>query len=250
LAVSSPALAQGETQTQQVIPVVPPPTSGTPPWMSAWIGGSFTNHFDGGYAGFTTATNPQKSLYADTWMVRMDFFGGRYDSSIFNGVTNQDQDVWMHGADFLVGYKWVQPSWSFSLYAGPSYEFHNNKDPNATIHGGEAGAKIVLEHYWNINPLWNLSTGGAFATAFTSWYAYSQLAYAVSPNLKIGPEVIVFGNEAPYKEYRVGGFVRFPTGFGELTVSGGFLDPITDGQSGWYASVLLSRNFDQFLRPL
>jgi hypothetical protein len=250
LACSSPALAQGETQTQTVIPMVTPAGSSAPPWMYAWIGGSFTEHFQGGYVGFVTATNPNKSLWENTWMVRMDFQGGRYDSSIFNGTTNQDQTVWEHGADFLIGYKWVNPNGSFNLYAGPAYEFHNNKDPNATIRGGEGGVKVVAETDWKMNELWSAAAGGAYSMAFTTLYAYGQLAYAVNPNLKIGPEVIVFGNEAPYKEYRVGAFVRFPTGFGELTVSGGFLDPITDGQSGWYASILLGRNFDSLLRPL
>ena len=235
---------------QAVVPIVTAPASSVPPWMYAWIGAGVTNQFQGGYVGFTTAANPQKSLWADGFLVRMDFQGGRYDSSIFTGNTNQDQTVWEHGADFLIGYKWNNPNGSLTLYAGPAYEFHNNKDPNATIRGGEGGVKVVLEHDWKMNDQWNLASGGAYSMAFSTWYAYGQLAYTVSPSLKIGPEVILFGNEAPYKEYRVGGFVRFPTALGELTISGGFLDPNTDGSSGWYAGVLLGRNFDSLMRPL
>jgi hypothetical protein len=243
--VASPALAQQQTSqpSAPVYPIAPTriPSPGTPPWMNTWIGGGITNSFQGGFAGFTTATNPQRSLWIDGWLVRMDFVGGKYSS--INGVTGNDDSVETHGADFLIGYRKALPNSSLALYVGPAYEFHNNSDPTVKIRGGEGGVKGLFEHWWQIAPDWTLSSGASYSMAFSTYYAYSQLAYRLSPHFELGPEVSLFGNEAPYRELRAGAFVRFDTAIGQVTVGGGYRDPLTTGSTGYYISFMLGNNF-------
>ena len=209
--------------------------------MNTWIGGGITNGFQGGFAGFTTATNPQRSLWIDTWLVRMDFQGGKYSNS--GGVTGNDNSVEEHGADFMIGYRWTLQNGSLALYAGPAYEFHNNSDRTVKVRGGEGGAKTLLEHSWTISPDWNLSSGVAYSMAFSTYFGYSQLAYRLSPHFEFGPEASFFGNEAPYREWRAGAFMRFDTGIGQLTIGGGYRDPLTTGSTGYYLSFMLGNNF-------
>lgn len=210
--------------------------------MTTWIGGGITNGFQGGFAGFTTATNPQRSLWLDGWLVRMDFVGGKYSS--IDGVTGKDGSVETHGADFMIGYRTTLPNGALALYAGPSYEFHNNSDPTVKVRGGEGGVKGYLEHSWNLSPDWTLGSGASYAMAFSTLTGYSQLSYKLTPNIEIGPEVALFMNEAPYREWRAGAFMRFQTGIGQVTFGGGYRDPLTDGVTGYYFSFMLGNNFN------
>jgi hypothetical protein len=240
--MSAPALAQSEPQGGIPIAPIPQQVLASAPWLYAWVGGGFTNGFQGGYAGFVQALNPQKSLSADGFVIRGDVMAGQYNAGSLN-LGGADETVETHGASFMAGYKWILPTGSIAVFVGPSYEFHNNHALNASLSGGEAGPRGVIEHEWNINPNLSLASGISGATAFNVWYTYSQLAYKLNDAVKIGPEVIYYSNEAPYRELRTGAFVRFNTAVGEVTLSGGYRDPMTDSPSGYYVNLVVGRGF-------
>lgn len=239
---ASPALAQQRVSGASTVARPTPPPSNPAPWATAWLGGGFTNGYQGGYVGFTSALSPGRNLWNDTWILRGDFNYGRYGS--ISSITGDDEHVPTHGADLMLGYQTKLGDSSFTWSVGPHYETHDNSDPTVKLSGTEVGVRGLVEHYWQISPSFNVSSGASYSSAWQTWWAYGQLAYVLTPTFQFGPEISVFGNEAPYREFRAGAFFRWQTDLGNLSAGGGYRDPLTDGTTGYYVSFALSRNFN------
>ena len=150
----------------------------------------------------------------------------------------------MIGGDVMVGYRKAVGTGWLTAYVGGAFEHHGAKDPTASIRGSEGGVKGVIEYWTPITQeLW-LYANGSYSTVFDSWNAFGRIGYKLTPQITIGPEGSLFGNNAPYREWRVGAFVSFAMlPWGELSVAGGYRQPLTPGPDGYYANATLGFPF-------
>lgn len=231
------------TQSPAFIGASSAPTAGAAPWMETWIGGGATDTWAGGWAGAVIALNPTRNVWTDGVVVRIDGVAGRYDiSPVFGGHATHE------AGSVLLGYRAVIGSTNLTGYMGLNAENHSNPDPFATIggtNGSDVGAKVLGEIYTLLAPSFDFYAQASYSTVFDTWTAYARVGYQLFPTVWIGPEAQVYGSNAPYREARVGAYVKLDKVlFGsDLIVSGGYRDPITNGDSGYYATLTLASRF-------
>lgn len=199
----------------------------------AWNGYGLTNTFAGTYVGFVTAFNRQ--LLDDGFLLRADGLGGQYSVSSNNGYSRH---VNIYGADLMLGYrKHIGQGW-LSTYIGGAFETDQNDNPSTTIRGTRGGAKVYMEYFGSLNANFDVNAYGTYSTVFSTYEAAGRLGYKVNDKVTIGPEVSTYGNES-YRDVRFGSFITWQTSFGELTLSGGYVDPLTPVATGYYVNLHL-----------
>jgi len=236
LAVTGIAHAQTSTgpASSSLSPSVPV-VEGAPPSAYAWAGAWFSNHYAGGYGGAMKALNRDNSLWDDGFVVRLDASGGHYNYYTA-GLSNVN--VSTVDADVMLGYRKNTDIGNISAYVGPSYLTHNNPDPAAPIHGSKVGATFLAEYNNTVNKNLEFYLQGRFATPFSTYSAAGRVLYKVAGDVWLGPEVTLYGNNAPYQEISVGPFLKVNTHFGEVGFSGGYRHPVRAGNAdGYFASV-------------
>jgi hypothetical protein len=233
----SPGWAQGEVSTLIGIPS-PVITSGAPPYMDVWTGLGVTENFTGGYVGGVYALN--RNLWADGFVVRGEAQLGVYDAT---SITTDD--VWTHGASLLLGYRARIGQGLLTGYVGANYETHENDDRFAGVRGTEVGFRGLLEYYTQFTPYVDFFGMASYSTAYDTAFLFSRVGFKVVENVWVGPEAAYFRNDAPYREQRVGGFVRFDQTFtgGGIALAAGYLNPLSDPDDGWYATLNLNWSF-------
>ena len=235
------------------LPTSVPNPSQNGPWMEAWSGFGFTNSFYGGYFGALRALNPKQDLWSEGFVLRFEGQAGHYDYLQGSNPSLPNPQVDFHGGGMLVGYRHLigtgNDTSQLTGYLGVVYQHHANPDPGASLNGTQAGVKALVEYY---TPLLSNSAyfyGQAFAmTPFSSWLVYAQLPFKLADKIWFGPEVLLFGNEAPFKEGRVGGVVRFENAFNvpgvNFSISAGYRKPIDSASpDGYYVNIHLSKEF-------
>jgi cellulose biosynthesis protein BcsS len=251
--------AAGQTQTPAApgftgFPTQSTPMPGTPPWMETWTGFGFTNHYYGGWFGGVAALNNTRNVWSDGFVVRFEGTAGHYDyrtSSVLGGEANAT----LHGGGLMVGYRAKVGEGLLTGYVGWNYEHHQTNDLSASIHGTEVGAKVLAEYYTPIGTSMDFYGQASYSSAFDTFYLFARPGFKVAQNIWIGPEASLYGNRAPFQEWRAGAFIhlQFPQYImGDLIISGGYRDPYKSGVSsgtnhggstGYYAQIGMSYQF-------
>ena len=224
---SGPVLFPGASQTIE--------RSGAPPYLEGWWGIGASNTYFGGWVGAVVALNANRNVWDSGFVLRGEASVGQYDHTAINA-----SDVWTHGASWMFGYRQKIGDGSLTGYIGANYETHQNNDPFASIRGTEFGWKGLIEYSTLITPNMSLYGSGSYSTAFETLVLFGRVGFQVMPTIWIGPEASYFRNEAPYKEARYGGFIRFDEALwgSSLTLSGGWLNPLkSTDDDGWYAAL-------------
>jgi hypothetical protein len=219
---------------------------GTPvaPTLELWTGGYVSNSFIGGYFGGVTALNPERSLWADGFVLRVDLSGGRYSSTLFDTGAPTDAKINTHSGSMFFGYRAKVGEGLLTGYLGPSWESHLNPDPTASIRGTEVGIKTLVDYSAAYNNRVELYVGGTYATAFQTYTATARVGFQIADtNVWLGPQIGYFQNEAPYREGQVGGYIRTKLYGVDVSVSGGYRNPFTDSPTGYFASLYLGVPF-------
>jgi hypothetical protein len=230
--------AQAQSGAEPVSPSVAPTVfQGEPGSASAyaWAGTWFSNHYLGGYVGAMKALNETDDLWSDGFVVRFDASGGSYS---YNATGFRNVDVGTLDADVMLGYRKRTGSGTFSIYAGPSYAFHQNPDHAADIRGTQWGAKFLAQYSAQLRDDLSGDIQGSYSTAFDTYSVAGQLLYRVSDQVWLGPQVTLYGNNAPYQESTFGPLMKIMTTFGEIGFSAGYRHVYTSGNpDGYFASV-------------
>ena len=126
---------------------------------------------------------------------------------------------------FMVGYEWVSRRLTVAAYVGADY--NNNKldktDPANTAAGSAAGVKVAVDFNYRPTDFVMLSGVGSYSTAHNSYYVRVKGGYALAPELYVGPEAIMLGDDF-FRQWRVGGHITGArVGLLQFGVSAGFL---------------------------
>ncbi len=167
--------------------------------------------------------------------LRLRFTGvlGRYSYVAGNGlgrVTGTQAD-----GSFMVGYEWVLNAATVAIYAGA--EVNDNRlsinDPGNASKGLHAGAKIAADFYMNPTPNTMVSGVLSYTMAANAYYTRFKFGMAVAPQLFIGPEALVLGDNF-YSQWRVGVHLTgLRLGMMQFGLSGGYLEDKVRGKGGY-----------------
>lgn len=158
---------------------------------------------------------------------------GRYSYIGGNGigrVTGTQSD-----GSFMVGYEWVLNAATVAIYAGA--EINDNRlsvnDPNNASKGLHAGGKIALDFYVNPTPNSMLSGVLSYTTASNAYYTRFKAGLAIAPQLYVGPEILVLGDNF-YSQWRAGlHLTGLRLGMMQFGISGGYLDDKVRGHGAY-----------------
>lgn len=140
--------------------------------------------------------------------VRMSVLGGSYvytPSMPF--LLGNIHGALINGA-FMLGYEWVSRRATVGAYAGVE-AMHTSispNDPNNSVKGGRAGAKLALDFY--VTPTDDTMIAGvaSYSTNFNSYYGRLKFGMAIADRIYIGPEVAGLGDNF-FQQWRIGGHV-------------------------------------------
>jgi hypothetical protein len=176
---------------------------------------------------------PFDGLDEDGYRIRLSGVLGRYSYVGSNGigrVTGTQSD-----GSFMVGYEWVLRAATVAIYLGAdvSDNLLSINDPNNSSKGLHVGGKVAVDFYVNPTPYSMISGTLSYATANNAYYSRFKGGIAIAPQLFVGPEVLVLGDDF-YSQWRLGvhltGLRLGPMQFG---ISGGYLDDKIRGHGGY-----------------
>lgn len=149
-------------------------------------------------------------------------------------------------ADLLLGHHKQLGSLTIKVFAGLTLANHAAESPFSDLDGPGAGAKGVVETWWNLNEHIWLNTDLSYGSLHDSYLVRARLGYRFTPQLSLGLE----GGAAGSLEtdvLRVGGFLRYEWAKGEVSVSAGAaregFDLLWDDATGAYATVTALTRF-------
>jgi len=173
--------------------------------------------------------------------------GGAYHYEGDNGKIRGN--FW--NVDALVGYGFERDDLSLALYVGLNVQQHrlSEFDPENSVQGTKAGAKIRGDAWYNPTPVTLLSAEGTYSTAFDSYHVSGKYGYSFAggktledKQYYVGPQVTLFGNER-YQEWRVGAHVTsFNLGKVDFEIGAGYQHN-TDAGAGAYAIFEINTKF-------
>jgi hypothetical protein len=205
-----------------------------PPKRSVAIDTALTADTHGSIFGTLIGTiAPFDGLDQDGFRLRLTGVLGRYSYVGSNGIGRVEGT--QSDGSFMVGYEWVINAATVAIYVGADVSDNrlSINDPNNASKGVHAGGKIAMDFY--VNPTVNTMASGtvSYATANNAYYSRFKLGVAVAPQLFVGPEVLVLGDNF-YSQWRAGihltGLRMGPMQFG---ISGGYLDDKVRGHGGY-----------------
>lgn len=185
-----------------------------------WTGGDASRNGRALYSGATWA--PFGLLQDQGWRVRLS--GGYGEYRYRSVISGEPQSVYgtVAFADLLAGYQFNLGPVTIKAFAGATFDGHVLApfDETNPVNDLAAGAKGVLEGWWNVTPALWLSFDLSGATAHKAHGTRVRVGYRVIPDVSLGVEGGIFGNEASDTK-RAGGFARYEWGGGEISASGG-----------------------------
>ena len=106
---------------------------------------------------------------------------------------------------FLVGYEWVTKTTSIDVYVGADIDNNtlSKVDPNNSVTGVSAGAKIAADFYSNPTSYSMASGNVSYSTSGGAYYSRFKAGLAISEGVFAGPETLFLGDNH-YTQYRVG----------------------------------------------
>lgn len=199
----------------------------------AWAGA------DASALGWSAYTGLTAALFGDLresgWRLRASGSYGeyRYSRSYWDSAAKDELNLRFTGHrwafDTLVGY---QHSWgplTVKAFAGiTQVRKLDSAAPGSPIalddengfQGDRLGLKLALETWTRLSHWGFLQADASWSQPTDSYATRLRLGYRLSPAWSIGPEISAFGNLLP-DQGRVGGFVRFEWGRGEVSLSAG-----------------------------
>jgi hypothetical protein len=211
------------------------------PYAEVWTGLGGTRTFFGGYVGGNLALGPTRSVWETGWLLRLEEQVGQY-----RHTSPRTDDVLTHGGAVMLGYRVKLQDGLLTGYVGANYETHDNDDRTASIRGTDYGVKALVEYYTRINPAVDFYGQLSYSSVHETWVAFSRVGFNITSRSWTGPEASYYRNDSPYRETRLGWFVRFDEVFegAGVTLSGGVFNDLTisDKQqqtTPWYASASL-----------
>ncbi len=141
------------------------------------------------------------------------------------------------GGSMLIGYEWVTRNATAGVYAGVEVN-HTSitpNDPNNTVKGGRAGAKLAADFY--VTPTDDMMIAGvaSYSSNFNSYYGRLKFGFAIGERLYIGPEIAALGDNF-FQQWRLGGhFSGLRLGMLQFGASVGFLNDRVRGAGAYGA---------------
>ncbi len=203
-----------------------------------FTGGALTNNSWISWAGAVKSLS--SSLYDGGWRIRVVAAYGRY-SFLTDGQPNSANPALF---EITPGYQFKTGPLITKLYAGLHGEQHKlaNPDPDNKTKDMGYGAKIILENWIDLPMNSFASLDGSFSTLNTSYQGLLRAGSAyLYPQLTLGPEVQVIGNEE-YYQLRAGLFGRWSRPNGSLEASIGYAEDY-DRKSTPYVSFSWLKRF-------
>lgn len=166
--------------------------------------------------------------------LRVGALGGKYDYNATGDDPRQINGTMAQGS-FMAGYEYVGKQVTVAGYVGAevSYNGISPNDPNNTVKGTYAGAKVAADFYARPTEGTMLAGVGSYSTTFNAYYARLKFGLAVVNQIYVGPEVIALGDNF-FHQWRVGGHIsgiRF--GMVQLGLSGGYLSDQVRGPGAY-----------------
>jgi hypothetical protein len=187
-----------------------------PPRVEAWTGAEALDDVWSVYAGATWA--PLGGVQSDGLRLRGVVGHGGYDGGT------------VEFADLLLGYHWQLGTLTLKALGGLSVADQRPQDAASEPAGTRAGAKGLLEAWWNITDRAWTSLDLAVASPrarFEDRIDYGsrvRLGWRLRPDISLGLEGGSGGPLTPawhYDTARLGGFFRYEWAGGEISVAGG-----------------------------
>jgi hypothetical protein len=205
-------------------------------WFEFWAGAQASQQAWSLYTGTTVA--PFAAIQEDGLRLRVVGGYGAYRYAGPRAVGVGSQVVHFKGtvtfSDALVGYQKQLGPVTVKAFAGLATAQYNiaPEDPETTIRGPGFGGKAALETWWNIaDRAWS-SLDVSWSTLHHSYAARARLGWRFLPPVSAGLEAGGAGNRE-VDTVRVGGFLRYEWGSGELSASGGLSnDSLWQGVDG------------------
>lgn len=218
------------------------------PSYEAWSGGDATGSYWSLYGGMTAA--PFGDVRTDGLRVRGGGGYGqyRYERRYFDPFTRKFTQAAFRGqhtyVDTLLGYHLSLGPVTLKAFAGYSEEHHIVAgdagspiayDADNTTQGTRHGAKVVVETWTRLSDWGFLQADASWSQPFEAVSGRLRLGYRPFSQWSVGLESAAFGTGLA-DQGRIGAFVRFEWGQGEVSLSGGAGGDAT-GLDGGYAAI-------------
>jgi hypothetical protein len=215
------------------------------PHFELWSGAQAYDHVWSLYSGITVS--PFGGIQEDGMRLRAVGGYGAYSYSGPRAAGPSSQIVKFHGtapfADLLIGYHMQLGPLTVKAFGGLMVAENRLQpdDPETTIRGSGAGAKVALETWWNMSDRAWSALDLSWGSLHESYAARARLGWRFVPDLSAGLEAGAAGN-VEGDVARVGGFLRYEWASGEFSVSGGvsndkLLDDVVASSSLAHANV-------------
>ena len=161
-------------------------------------------------------------------------YGTRFPGAVGGIPTNVDGEV--TSFEIMGGYQFAGPNTVVKVFAGYHGQDHDlsPNDVRNPVRGGEDGAKFQGEIYQNLSDSLWASAVGYYSTSFDSYWTRGRLGLNIAPNITVGPEAGIFGNDR-HDQWRVGAFGRMAMGNSSIAVNAGFADDRNESDSAYGA---------------
>jgi hypothetical protein len=185
-----------------------------------------------------------RNLDDNGWVGRIRGGYGNYEYFRAPGLV---QSTDFQTAEIMLGYHWFIGRTRISLYGGPGVEHHASSDPGATVKGTRWGANGQVELFSMLTDTTYVVLMAHGSTAFDSYFTLAKVGFQVLPQISIGPEASLLGNER-FDARRGGGFVAWSaTPSMQVILSGGYTrdarrDTLND-HSGGYGTLHITSRF-------
>ncbi|MBV8851311.1 MAG: cellulose biosynthesis protein BcsS [Methylobacteriaceae bacterium] len=176
---------------------------------------------------------PFDGLNEDGFRLRLSGVLGRYSYVGSDGI-GRVNGTQSDGA-FLVGYEWVMRAATVAVYVGADVTDNrlSINDPNNASKGLHVGGKVAVDFYVNPTPYSMISGVVSYASANNAYYSRFKAGLAIAPQLFVGPELLVLGDNF-YSQYRLGMHLTgLRLGAMQFGISGGYLDDKVRGRGGY-----------------
>lgn len=218
IALLGPDPVRAESWLTAVFPALPHPT------QELSGGADATAHSWTAYTGITSTFG--SDIRQDGWRFRAVSGYGQYSytSRQWNGRTiiTIPFDGTTVFADIVLGYQHKFGPLTVKAFAGATAQNQSVTpfDIESQLQGWSWGAKGALETWLDIGDTAFAQLDIAMTTAHDSYNGRLRVGYRILPQLSVGLEAGLMGN-VEYEAGRLGAFIRYEAGFGEVSLSGG-----------------------------
>ncbi len=214
----------------------------------AWSGAEVTAAYWSLYGGMTSA--PFGDVRRDGFRVRGGAGYGqyRYERRYFDPFTRRFTQASFRGqhtfVDTMLGYHLSLGPITLKTFAGYSEDHHIvagdagspiSYDAENTTQGTRRGAKVAVETWTRLSDWGFIQSDASWSQPFEAVSARLRLGYRPVPQWSLGLESAAFG-AGLVDQGRIGAFVRFEWGQGEVSLSGGAGGDAT-GFDGGFAAI-------------